>query len=168
MNQLFNIFRIDTAKANDIASMPDEPHIHDFEELIVGVIGELEHFIDFKSYTIKAPLISFIAKGKAHRIVTKLQNGNFDMWVLRFKSEFIAETTFQLYSSFHNNANQVLQTGACFNRLSTICEIIDQEMKQPLPDLSIVRHLLSALFIMIESERKKLATHENNGHSAHN
>ena len=91
MNQLFNIFRIDTAKANDIASMPDEPHIHDFEELIVGVIGELEHFIDFKSYTIKAPLISFIAKGKAHRIVTKLQNGNFDMWVLRFKSEFIAD-----------------------------------------------------------------------------
>lgn len=168
MNQLFNIFRIDTAKANDIASMPNKPHIHDFEELIVGVIGELEHFIDFKLYTIKAPLISFIAKGKAHRIVTKLQNGNFDMWVLRFKSEFIAETTFQLYSSFHNNANQVLQTGACFNRLSTICEIIDQEMKQPLPDLSIVRHLLSALFIMIESERKKLATHENNGHSAHN
>lgn len=148
--------------------MPDEPHIHDFEELIVGLEGELEHFIDFKSYTIKAPLVSFIAKGKSHRIVAKLQNGRFDMWVLRFKSEFIAETIFQLYNSFHNNANQVLQTGACFNRLNNICEIIDQEMKHPTPDLSIVRHLLSALFIMIESERKKLTEYENTGNSAHN
>ena len=148
--------------------MPDEPHIHDFEELIVGMKGELEHFIDFKSNTIKAPLVSFIAKGKAHRIVTKLQNGNFDMWVLRFKGEFIADTIFQLYNSFHTNANQVLQTGACFNRLSTICEIIDQEMKNATPDLSIVRHLLSALFIMIESERKKLTENENSNNSIQN
>lgn len=152
----------------EIAAMPDEPHIHDFEELIVGMEGILEHFIDFKSDTIQAPLVSFIAKGKAHRLVTKLQNGNFDMWVLRFKSEFIAETIFQLYNSFHDKANQVLQTGACFNRLNSICEIIDQEMKNAAPDLSIVRHLLSALFIMIESERKKLAENETTSTSRQN
>ena len=168
MNQLFNIFRIDTFRAQEIAAMPDAPHVHDFEELIVGMTGKLDHFVDNKTDTIEAPLVSFIAKGKAHRIVTKLQNGNFDMWVLRFKSEFIAETIFQLYNSFHNNANQVLQTGACFNRLNTICEIINQEMKSSAPDLSIVRHLLSALFIMIESERKKLTENENSGNSIQN
>lgn len=168
MNQLFNIFRIDATRAREIAEMPDEPHVHDFEELIVGITGNLDHFVDYRSVTIEAPLVSFIAKGKAHRIITKLQNGNFDMWVLRFKSEFIAETIFQLYNSFHNNANQVLQTGACFNRLNTICEIIDEEMKQTTPDLSIVRHLLSALFIMIESERKKLSENENSGNSIQN
>lgn len=161
MNQLFSIFRIDAARANEIAAMPDEPHIHDFEELIVGIKGELEHFIDFKADTVQAPLVSFIAKGKAHRVVTKLQHGDFDMWVLRFKSEFISETIFQLYNSFHNNANQVLQTDTCFNRLSAMCEIIDQEMKSATPDLSIVRHLLSVLFIMIESERKKLTENDN-------
>jgi AraC-like DNA-binding protein len=168
MNQLFSIFRIDAVKAKEIGAMPDEPHIHDFEELIVGIKGELEHFIDFRSNTVQAPLISFIAKGKAHRIITKLQNGNFDMWVLRFKSEFIAETIFQLYNSFHNNSDQVLQTGACFTRLSSICEIIDQEMKNATPDLSIVRHLLSALFIMIESERKKLTENESSNTSKQN
>jgi len=168
MNQLFNIFRIDAVSAKEIAATPEEPHIHDFEELIVGMKGKLEHFVDFKSNTVEAPLVSFIAKGKAHQIVTKLQNDNFDMWVLRFKSEFIAETIFQLYNSFHNNANQVLQTGACFNRLSTICEIIDQEMKHSTPDLSIVRHLLSALFIMIESERRKLTENENSNNSIQN
>jgi len=35
-------------------------------------------------------------------------------------------------------------------------------MQQSTPDLSVVRHLLSALFIMIESERKKSAANEEN------
>jgi AraC family transcriptional regulator, transcriptional activator of pobA len=168
MNQLFNIIRIDAVRAKEIEAMPDEPHIHDFEELIVGIKGKLDHFVDFKSTTIEAPLVSFIAKGKAHRIITRVSHGDFDMWLLRFKSEFIAETVFQLYNSFHDNATQLLKTGACFNRLNTMCEIISQEMKQPAPDLSIVRHLLSALFIMIESERKKLSDNENSGMSIQN
>ena len=163
MNRLFNIFRIDVVRAKEIASAPDQPHIHDYEELIVGMKGKLEHFVDFKSDIVEAPLVSFISKGKAHRIVTRLQDGTFDMWVIRFRSEFISETIFQLYNSFHNNANQVFQAGATFNRLSTICEIIDQEMKHTGPDLSIVRPLLSTLFIMIESERKKYAENENSG-----
>ena len=49
MDQLFNIIRLGKKEAKKIAESPDEPHIHDFEELIVGMEGELEHFIDFKS-----------------------------------------------------------------------------------------------------------------------
>ncbi len=168
MNEFFNIFRIDSARAMEIAASPDKPHSHDFEELIVGIKGRLDHFVDFRSKIIEAPLVSFIAKGKAHRVITLLQDGDFDMWVLRFRSEFIAETIFQLYNSFHNNADQVLQTGACFNRLNTICEIINQEMKQSTPDLAIVRLLLSALFIMIESERKKTTENANSINSIQN
>ena len=117
---------------------------------------------------VEAPSISFIAKGKVHRVVTKLQDDSFDMWVLRFKSEFIAETIFQLYNNFHNNADQVLKPGTCFDRLNSICVMIDQEMKQPAPDLSIVRHLLSALFIMIDSERRKLSSDEDTGNLVQN
>ena len=168
MNQLFNISRIDAVRAKEIEEAPDEPHVHDFEELIVGIKGKLEHFVDFKSGTVEAPLVSFIAKGKVHRIITKLQDGNFDMWLLRFRSEFISETVFQLYSSFHNNANLLLQPGECFNRLITVCEIISQEMNHQVPDLSIVRHMLSALFIMIEAERKKLPESENSDKSIQN
>jgi len=168
MNQLFNISRIDAVRAKEIEEAPDEPHVHDFEELIVGMKGRLEHFVDFKSGTVEAPLVSFIAKGKVHRVITKLQKGRFDMWLLRFRSEFIAETVFQLYSGFHNNANLVLKPGECFNRLITVCEIISQEMKHQVPDLSIVRHMLSALFIMIEAERKKLPESENTDKSIQN
>lgn len=156
MNQLFKIFKVGEEQAAKIGLSPDEPHKHDFEELIIGLEGKLEHFIDFATTTLNAPLVSFVTKGKVHRVVPQLADGKCEMWVLRFRSEFIPETIFQLYSNFHNSASLDLQKGQCFNRLVTICEIIDGEMKQATPDLGVVRHLLSALFIMIDSEKNKL------------
>ena len=52
MNQLFKIFKVDEAEATKIGASPDEPHQHDYEELIIGIEGQLEHFIDFKTTTI--------------------------------------------------------------------------------------------------------------------
>ncbi|HEY8401637.1 MAG TPA: hypothetical protein VIK89_10265, partial [Cytophagaceae bacterium] len=155
MNQLFKIYKVDKAEAIKINASPDEPHKHDFEELIIGIEGKLEHFIDFKITTIDAPLVSFVTKGKVHRAIPKLNKGKCNMWVIRFKSEFIPETTFQLYSFFHDHATLKLKGGACFNRLVTLCNIMNDEMQQENPDLSVIGHLLSALFTMIESERRK-------------
>ncbi len=157
MERLFRISRLGPEDAVRISSAPGEPHKHDYESLIIGTAGILEHFVDFRTTTIEAPLVSFIARGKIHKVNTLLANGKFDMWLLRFNSDFIGETVFQLYSSYHDKSNQVLQRGQCFNRLNSVCEIIDKEMKCPPPDLSIVRHLLSALIIMIETERGKIA-----------
>lgn len=157
MNQLFKIFKVDEAEATKISTSPDEPHQHDFEELIIGMEGKLENFIDFKTTTLDAPFVSFVTKGKVHRVIPKLKNGKCDMWVLRFKSEFIPETTFQLYANYHDHATLKIQSGDCFNRLITLSEIINGAMQQENPDLGVVKHLLSALFIMIESERNKIA-----------
>lgn len=163
MDRLFTIERIDAERARQIAAQPDEVHVHDFEELIVGISGGLEHTINCEVAQVAAPLVAFVAKGQPHRLVTRVVEGQFDMWVLRFKSEFIAETVFQLYYSFHQKANVSLQMGTCFNRLGQLCELIDLEMRHPAPDLSVVRHLLSALFIMIESEKKKVAADDSEG-----
>lgn len=162
MNKLFKIFKVDEAEATKIGALPDEPHQHDFEELIIGIEGQLEHFIDFKTTTLDAPLVSFVTKGKVHRLIPKLKNEKCNMWVLRFKSEFVPETTFQLYAYYHDHATLKLPDGKCFDRLVTLCKIIDEEMQQEYPDLGVVRHLLSALFIMIESERNKITLSENN------
>jgi AraC family transcriptional regulator, transcriptional activator of pobA len=161
MNQLFKIFKVDKAEATKISASPDKPHQHDFEELIIGMEGQLEHFIDFKTTTLDAPLVSLVTKGKVHRVIPKLNNGKCDMWVLRFKSEFIPETTFQLYANYHDHATLKLPCGDCFNRLVTLCEIIYGEMQQGTPDLAVVRHLINALFIMIESERNKIEPNAN-------
>ncbi len=161
MNQLFKIFKVDEAEAAKINASPDEPHKHDFEELIIGTEGQLEHFIDFKATTLDAPFVSFVTKGKVHRVIPELKNGQCNMWVLRFKTEFIPETAFQLYSLYHDHATLKMQPGTCFGRLVTLCEIINAEMQQENPDLGVVRHLLSALFTMIESERRKTESGEN-------
>lgn len=160
MNQPFQIFPLTEADVPKIAATPNEPHHHDFEELIIGIAGKLEHFIDFKSTEIHAPFVSFVTRGKVHRVQPGLENGACQMWVLRFKSEFIAETTFQLYAQYHDHANLVLQPDTCFNRLVKICEMIADEMQQSPADLAVVRHLLSALFTMIESERRKVEPSE--------
>jgi AraC-like DNA-binding protein len=158
MNQLFQIILINEGDAERISVMPNEPHQHDYEELIVGMEGKLEHFIDFTTTYFEAPLISFVAKGKIHRVVPGAVNGKCNMWVLKFKSEFIPETTFQLYSFYHNHANIKLQNGMCYDRMVQLCRMMHDEMQQETPDLGIVSHLLIALFSMIEAERKKTLT----------
>ena len=155
MNQLFHIFKINEEDAIRISAAPDEPHQHDYEELIVGMEGKLDHFIDFKNTLIESPLISFVAKGKTHRVIPQLSNDKCSMWVVRFKSEFIPDTTFQLYAFYHDYANIALHPDRCYKRMVQLCELMWEEMQIENPDLGIVRHLLSALFSMIEGERKK-------------
>src|SRR5690554_2367491 len=158
MNKLFKIFKVQEEEAKDIASQSLEPHSHDFEELLIGINGELEHFIDFTETTTRAPFVSFITKGKVHRAIPRPYNGQCDIWTIRFKSEFIPETTFQLYSLYHDEANIKLAQGSCFNRLEVLCEMMHDEASQEDPSFAIIKQLLSVLFTVIEHERKKLDT----------
>ena len=157
MTELFKIYKVGSAEAAKISASPDEPHLHDYEELIIGIEGQLEHFIDFKTTTLNSPLISFVTKGKVHRAIPKVDNGKCDMWVIRFKSEFIPETVFQLYSLYHDNATLNIPSGHGLGRLVKLCEMMNEEMEQETPDLGVIRHLISALFIMIESEKNKMS-----------
>jgi AraC family transcriptional regulator, transcriptional activator of pobA len=161
MNQLFEILRLtDEAVVKRVAD-PDEPHCHDYEELIIGNEGLLEHFIDFRVETIFSPFVSFVTKGKFHRLIVKSENGKFDIWLIKFKSEFMPESIFQLYSYYHDNAQMAFKKDSNFERITRICEMLDMEMKQPVPDYSVTRQLLSTLFTFIESERSKLIPKEN-------
>src|SRR5574344_1287571 len=125
MNEYFKIFQFGVDDAARVAAESNEPHVHDYEELLIGLEGQINHFIDFRSETVDAPYVSFITAGKIHRLKPLVNNGRCNIWVLRFKSDFIAETSFQLYSSFHDNANMCMKLDGCFNRLNTLCTLID-------------------------------------------
>lgn len=155
MNELFQIYKIDADEAQRIQQSKNEVHQHDFEELIIGVAGRLEHFIDFKTKTYTAPFISFVTQGKNHRVKPLLNNNRIEFWVIRFKSEFIPETTFQLYAHFHENATLSFASRYCFDRLTTLCQLMQQETLQPAIDYGVIKQLLSTIFTMIESERKR-------------
>lgn len=156
MDLLFHIEKFTVADVGKLAAKPNEPHLHDYEELIVGVHGNLDHFIDFRSSEFRAPYISFVSKGKMHRAKPFPKDGELELWLIMFKSEFIPETTFQLYSYYHDHATLELPWDASFERMELLCSMMCQENGQATPDYSVIRHLLSALFTMIESQRKKL------------
>jgi AraC-like DNA-binding protein len=168
MTEIFKMFKIDFDEAEKIASQSNEPHNHQFEELLLGKEGQIEHFIDFRSSLMDAPFISFITQGKIHRVKPMPKEGKCDMWVIRFKSELIAETTFQLYASFHDNAGFCMKTDHCFERLDILSALIFQEYTQTACDLAVIRQLLTTLFTIIESERKKLDLSPNESGRAQN
>ncbi|GGB15651.1 helix-turn-helix domain-containing protein [Puia dinghuensis] len=155
MDQLIKIFTVGPAESEKIAHSVNEPHNHDFEELIVGKAGQLEHFIDFRSQLMDAPFVSFVTRGKIHRLQPLPKDGRCDMWVIRFKSEFVPEMAFQLYASFHNDGHIGMQPDFRFERLDVLCRLIFQEYQQPSPDYSVMRQLLTTLLTIIESERRK-------------
>ncbi|GAA4514261.1 AraC family transcriptional regulator [Sphingobacterium thermophilum] len=158
MNELFKIYKVGHFEAEKIDQSPNNPHQHDFEELIIGIKGQLMHFIDFETQTINAPFISFVSKGKIHRASPKKVEGECDFWVIRFKTEFIPEITFQLYNYYHVQANFRLTTSYAIQRLDTLCRLIYEEYVRQNSELAIIKDLLTALLTVIESERKKVST----------
>lgn len=161
MNQLFYIYKLGEDAAKEIAESPYETmHKHDYEELLVGIEGALDHFIDFKSEKFSSPFISFVTKGKLHRAKPEISDGKCSIWVIQFRSEFIPQTTFHLYSYFHSQSNIQLQKTDCFSQMGALCEMMFIASQNDIPNYAVVRHLLSALFAMIETERKKMEPDE--------
>ena len=162
MDQLLKISKLNTEDVEKISARDDGPHIHDYEELLVGVEGKIDHLIDFKLKTLTAPFISFISQGKAHRVKPGPREGLCEMWMIQFKGEFIPETRFQHYSNYHDHASLELSRGDRFGHIVTLCDMMDGEMKQIMPNFSVLRQMLSLMFNMIESEREKLDPQERN------
>jgi AraC-like DNA-binding protein len=158
MKEIVKINKLSAEDANKIAASVNEPHIHDFEELLVGMEGQLDHFIDFKALTFNAPYISFVTKGKLHRVRPTVYEGKCSLWQIRFASDFLPETTFRLYSYYHDHANIEMKEDPCFGRIVTLCEMIGEEMKQAKPNLGLVHDLLKALFTMIEAVHETFIT----------
>ena len=155
MNKPIKIYKFGVEDAKKVVASKNEPHVHAYEEMLIGTEGAIEHFIDFESSIVNAPYLSFVTKGKVHRVKPILKKGKCDVWVIRFNSEFVPETTFQLYSFFYNNANISFPTDKCFNRLVILCEMMFEESLQSNPNYSIIQHLLRTLIAMFVAEQKK-------------
>ncbi|GET28541.1 hypothetical protein [Prolixibacter sp. SD074] len=107
MKQLFDIYKLTEEGAREIAASGNEPHQHDFEELLVGVESALDHFIDYESVEINAPFISFVTRGKVHRVVPKLKDGKRQIWAIRSRINFIKKTSFGVYHQILNDKGEI-------------------------------------------------------------
>ena len=153
MEQLFTIFRFTTEDAKALEGKSIEPHIHDFEELIIGSKGKISHFIDFEDETVYAPFVSFVTRGKPHLLRPQTHNDECDLWVIRFRSEFMSEVIFKMYGYFHNKANVTLPTDEIFDRLTTLCKMMYDETQRPSPGLVVIKQLFMTLLTIINHER---------------
>lgn len=160
MDDLFKIFQLQAADVEKIAASPDEPHSHDYDELIIGVKGMLEHFIDFTTTRMQAPFVSFVTRGKTHLAKPLVSEGGCDIWVIRFKEDFLPDMTYALYSHFHGTANFEMKPDGYFRHMVSLCEMIRFENQQPSPNLSVVRDLLKALLTIVRSEHDKNSPEE--------
>ena len=155
MNRPVKIFKFGVEDAKKVASSENEPHIHDFEEIIIGMEGAIEHFIDFDTTIVNAPYVCFVTKGKVHRVKPVMKDGKCDIWVIRFNSEFVAEIIFHLYTSFHNKANIIWSMERITGRIPALTEMMFKELELPNPDFSVIRHLLNAVIALVMAEKKK-------------
>jgi AraC family transcriptional regulator, transcriptional activator of pobA len=155
VEEIFRIFRITVSEADTINASANEPHIHDYEELILGEEGQLEHFIDYKSEIYTAPYVSFIAKGKLHRVRPLVLDGKCLIRVIRFMTDFVPDTSFQLYAAWHDTATVELPPEGAFRHMVSLCDIIQEEWENGQKNMALVRDLLKALLTMTGTELEK-------------
>lgn len=154
MDEPFEIFRVNNSTLRELVKTPNLPHQHKHEEIIVVIKGTLVHFIDFDSSTLSAPFVSFITKGKAHRI-KPISGEECDGFVIRFQSEFVSETIFKLYHFFHDDANVIFSSNREFERFVALCHMLEEETQQAASDFTIVRSLLATMLAILYSAKSK-------------
>ena len=155
MKEPLHILRVNNEVGKELVKASQDPHVHSHEEIIVVIKGTLEHFIDFESTTLHAPFVGFIAKGKVHHIRPKGNIQDCEGFIIRFQSEFVSETIFQLYHFFHEDAHIVFSSHREFERFVTLCEVLYEEIQQDFKNYAILRSLLNTLLTILESEKRK-------------
>lgn len=152
MQQLFNIFEVTQSSIAYRLAHPEPPCRHDYEEIMVGTNGQMDHCIDFRMERSIAPSVVFIPMGKIHYTQPSEDTRG---WVIQYKSEFAPGTPLSTFSKFLDISCYPFSAGESIERLSSLCRLMNHEFQRSTPDYLVIRHLLCALIAMIDSERKK-------------
>lgn len=155
--QYIEIVEFDENKLKRMSQFIFDPHNHDDEELLIITQGEMEHFIDFQNTIIPAPFISFVNRGKMHRIqFRKDKNGLFPAgWLLRFKNELVIDSKFIIYANYYEYSNVSVHDKLALDRIISVMQLIRDEIAEKEQSATIISSLLKSLFEMVERERQK-------------
>lgn len=157
--QYIEILEFDENKSKKMAQFIFEPHNHDDEELLIITQGAMEHFIDFENTIVQAPFISFVNRGKMHRIqFRKDQDGMYPAgWLLRFRNELVIDSKFIVYSNYYEYSNLEIENKPSLDRIISIMQLLRAEISETPQSATIISSLLKTMFEMIERERLKSA-----------
>ena len=150
MKGIFEIYELTDAIIHKVIASPSPLHRHDFEEFLILTDGKPVHFIDTFRHELETPVIVYVAEGKVHQF---LPDEHTKGWVIKYKSEFIPDSSFHYYSFFTDLINYHLGTDFCVGSVTELCKLMYIEHVQNKADLSVVKHLLRALIAKLENER---------------
>jgi AraC family transcriptional activator of pobA len=148
----FNIFPITKTLVEKFLQGDFKNHRHDYEEILILLTGNPEHFIDFKKEQLQTPLVVYVAKGKMHNFVPDIHTTG---WVIRYQGELLPDNRFNFYCNFLDSINYQFESTECLDQLVTLCQLMYQAHSSPRKDLNFIIHLLSAFLSRLESENKK-------------
>lgn len=132
------------------------PHIHSYYQIIWFRSGQGQHFVDFRSFEIKADSIVFVAKNQVHYFD---QNVDYTGYMIHFNESFLIQTDsemeFFLKCNFFGNAYQppvsYIDQG-CHQTLETYIDQIQSELKSShnLGREELLRGYLKAFLIQVQ------------------
>ncbi len=150
MEGIFDIYELTPELVKQVIEAPAPLHRHDFEEFLILTEGKPLHFIDVKQQTLNAPVIVYVAEGKVHQFIPDEATSG---WVIKYRTEFIPDSSFHFYSFFTDLINYPLGTDFCISSITDLCRMMYREHQQELSDLNVVKHLLLALIAKLETEK---------------
>jgi AraC-like DNA-binding protein len=93
----FRYFDIDDDLVREVLTTENPPHRHEFEEIMLIRAGKAEHLLDGERVVLTAKTLVVVPKGHVHRL---MPSAGLEGSVIRFKDEFLAVTSFTVFSQF--------------------------------------------------------------------
>ncbi|MBO9566593.1 MAG: helix-turn-helix domain-containing protein [Niastella sp.] len=141
-----------TAEMKGVVTGIGEPHRHDFEEVIIVTQGNPYYLLDAKKVNLSPPIAVYVALGKVHKFIPDIDTRGY---AVKYTNEFIPQSNFHFYSNSLDCIKYPLSSGSCATDIVSLCEIMLHEYSKLEIGYKVIKHLLSAFLLKLETEGDK-------------
>lgn len=126
-----------------------EPHRRDFEEVIVVTQGNPYFLLDATRIHLSPAIAVYVALGKMHEFIPDTETRGY---AVRYSNEFMPQSNFHFYANSFDCVRYSLNSGSCARDIESLCEIMLHEYLKPEIGYKVIKHLLSAFLLKLETE----------------
>jgi AraC family transcriptional regulator, transcriptional activator of pobA len=152
MNTPFAIIELTAEMMKKAVTGISKPRRHDFEEVIIITHGNPYYLLDAKRIKLSPPIAVYVALGKIHEFIPDIDTRGY---AVKYSNEFIPQSNFNFYSNFLDYFKYPLRSGGCATDIESLCKIMLHEYSKPEIGYKVIKHLLSAFLLKLETEGNK-------------
>jgi len=152
MNVPYSIIELSAGLVKGVVAEGTNPYQHDYEEIIIVTKGTPCHLLDGKKIHLPAPIAIYVAFGKINEFSPDIDTKGY---AVRFNCEFVPQSNFHFYANFLEYIKYSLSEGNAVKSIESLCEMMLSEYSQPKINYEVLKHLMSAFLLKLETEGKK-------------